>query len=255
MKSVEASLSARQKYVAHSYRVVQGLALKLRVYAPNANPTGGAIVFFYGGGWRNGDIEQFAPQSRYLAARGLLAVCAEYRVANRHGTTPFEALEDVCASLGWLRERADALGFAPERLVAAGGSAGGHLALCAALFGSVHLGALVLFNPVLDTSEAGFGAERFSGRGLELSPLQHVKPGLPPTLILQGTADDTTPPTTARHFCELMSAVGNRCELANYVGAEHGFFNPDRHEGRFYKTTLHRTEQFLTSLGYLEGAL
>ena len=224
VKAIKSSLSAGQTYTTHCYRVVEGAALRLRLYPPAANPTRAAVVFFYGGGWRNGDIDQFAPQSRHLSARSLLAICAEYRVANRHGTTPFEALEDVCASLTWLRERADELGFAPERLVAAGGSAGGHLALCAVLVGSIQLGALVLFNPVLDTSETGFGAARFLGRGLELSPLHHVRPGLPPTLILQGTDDDTTPHATVEQFCKAMGVVGNRCELESYAGAKARLF-------------------------------
>jgi acetyl esterase/lipase len=42
-----------------------------------------AIVFFFGGGWSAGTPEQFLPQARYLAARGMTAVVADYRVAAR----------------------------------------------------------------------------------------------------------------------------------------------------------------------------
>ena len=238
-----------------TYRVTGETSLQLHIYLPTGPHTGAAIIFFYGGGWQNGDIEQFAPQSRYFSERGLTAVCAEYRVANQHGTTPFDALEDAVAALEWLQARADDFNFAPERLIAAGGSAGGHLALCAALFGRVQSGALVLFNPVLDTSETGFGFELFSGRGLELSPLHHVRKGLPPTLVLQGAADTTTPLATAQQFCEAMRAAGNHCEVESYSGEGHGFFNSGRGDGRSFDATLRRSETFLETLGYLKGGL
>jgi acetyl esterase len=247
---------SRQHPAQHSetriYRRTGDAQLRLRLWRPEV-ALGAATVFFPGGGWRNLDLAQFAPQCERLAERGMLAGCAEYRVANRHGTTPLEALDDACAALEHLLGQADDLGFAPERLVAAGGSAGGYLALAAALFGGVQLGALLLFNPVLDTSETGFGTERFGGRGLELSPLHHVRPGLPPTLILQGEADDTTPLATAKRFRDLMQAAGNRCDLEAYPGETHSFFNPERGESWAYRATLSRAEQFFDTLGYLGG--
>src|SRR5262245_61387889 len=32
-----------------------------------------AIVFFFGGGWNQGRVEQFEPQAKYLASRGMVA--------------------------------------------------------------------------------------------------------------------------------------------------------------------------------------
>ncbi|MDQ3457766.1 MAG: alpha/beta hydrolase [Deinococcota bacterium] len=242
---------------AHVFKRVGGAALELRLYEPVGPRTGGAVVFFCGGGWLNGDLEQFAPQSRHFAARGMVAACAEYRVRNRHGATPFDGLADARAAIRWLRERAERLGFDADRLVAAGGSAGGHLAACTAIIEdaesppSARPDALVLFNPVLDTSPTGFGHERFGGRGHELSPLHHLGPDLPPTLILQGEDDETTPLRTAAAFTKRMRETGNSCKLVSFAGEGHGFFNPGRGEGRTFTATLRHADTFLGALGYL----
>ena len=91
-----------------------------------------AIVFFFGGGWTGGKIEQFEPQASHLASRGMVAVRADYRVKSRHGVTPKECVEDAKSAMRWVRQNAAQLGVDPDRIVAAGGSAGGHIAACTA---------------------------------------------------------------------------------------------------------------------------
>src|SRR5690349_2245960 len=54
-----------------------------------------AIVFFFGGGWTAGRIEQFEPQAKYLAGRGMVAARADYRVKSRHQVTPDACVEDA----------------------------------------------------------------------------------------------------------------------------------------------------------------
>src|SRR6516164_1598646 len=91
-----------------------------------------AIVFFFGGGWTQGTVQQFAPQSAYLARRGMVAARADYRVKSRHQVTPDVCVEDAKSAVRWLRKNAATLGIDPEKVVAAGGSAGGHIAACTA---------------------------------------------------------------------------------------------------------------------------
>ena len=69
------------------YKVINGDSLNIHLFKPLASiePTA-AIVFFFGGGWTGGSPRQFYQQSQYLASRGLLAICAEYRIKNKHGT-------------------------------------------------------------------------------------------------------------------------------------------------------------------------
>src|SRR4030095_14537383 len=75
------------------YKSVNGSELRLHIFNPQKRGTtpAPAIVFFFGGGFTNGTVTQFTPQSNYLARRGMVAIVADYRVFARHGTSPFEA--------------------------------------------------------------------------------------------------------------------------------------------------------------------
>lgn len=56
--------------------------LKLYIFNPAGHKVtdkSPAIVFFFGGGWNSGTPTQFAPQAKYMASRGMVAICAEYR--------------------------------------------------------------------------------------------------------------------------------------------------------------------------------
>lgn len=250
--------------VPHLYRSINGIDLRLHAFAPpnyTASSRVPAILFFFGGGWRRGTIEQFVPQSRHFAQRGMLAMVADYRVFDRHRTTPFEAMADARSAVRWVRSRARELGVDPDRIVAAGGSSGGHIALSAAVFEDLdepmedqHISsmpnALVLFNPAVDTS----GYERFGDRGREGSPLQHVRSRLPPTLILHGRADTTVPYSEVESFCAESKRMKNNCRLVGYEGAPHGFFNPQNAGGKWYRETLVEADRFLTDIGYLRTA-
>src|SRR5207244_268255 len=110
--------------------------------------------------WTNGSVKQFEPQAEYLATRGMVAIRADYRIKSKHEVTPVECVEDAHAAMRWVRKNAGMLGIDPNRIVASGGSAGGHLAACTAdpdpRRGSTHYAvssrpnALLLFNPVLN---------------------------------------------------------------------------------------------------------
>ena len=80
------------------------------------------------------------------------------------------------------------------------------------------------------------------------SPVQHVRPGLPPTIMFHGTSDEVVPYGTARRFTEKMQATGNRCDLHTFKGRPHLFTrNPvDR------RKCLDLADGFLASLGYVK---
>ena len=109
--------------------------------------------------------------------------------------------------------------------------------------------ALVLFNPVYDNSNRGFGYRRMNGRYLEISPLHNITKGAPPTIVFFGTKDKTTPVISSKEYKNRMEAVGSRCDLHLYEGAEHSFF----YKQDYFVDTLRKTDVFLASLGYLEG--
>lgn len=256
------------------YKVVGDTRLSLYVFEPAAGPKTGraAIVFFFGGGWSSGSPAQFETHCRALAARGMVAITADYRVATRHQAKPVQCVADAKSALRWVRAHAAQLGIDPARIAAAGGSAGGHLAAATAtlpgldepgedLAVSSRPDALVLFNPALVLAPMaglaleGFGtrvpAERLGAEPVALSPAHHVKRGTPPAIIFHGRSDTTVPYATAEAFARVMRDAGNRCELVGFEGQGHGFFNAGRAEGRFHRETLAATERFLESLGFL----
>jgi acetyl esterase/lipase len=250
-----------QGAAAHVYKTINGVELRLHVFGPPAADSGKprpAIVLFFGGGWRAGSIGQFVPQAQHFAARGLIAIVADYRVSGRHQTTPFDAIADAKSAIRWVRARAGTLGIDPNRVAAGGGSAGGHIALSAAVMSafdepgenmavSAKPDALVLFNPVVDTSAIA----QFGARALDASPFHHLAAGLPPTLIMHGEADVTVPYATVVRFCEKATPLGARCQVVGYAGATHGFFNPGAQQGKWHRETLQEADRFLTRLGYL----
>jgi acetyl esterase len=259
------------------FKIIGDVELYMYIFEPGdhkATDSRPAIVFFFGGGWTGGSPQQFYPQCKYLASRGMVGISAEYRVRSRHGVTPFECVTDGKSAIRWVRANAERLGIDPDRIAAGGGSAGGHVGACAGVIDSLDEpdedasvsskpNAMVLFNPVLlvpwrDVSKMsqeqreGF-MERFEGRKpREISPYHHVTPGDPPTLVLHGEADTTIPIRTARMFVEAMKKAGNPCELAAYEGEGHGFFNYGRGEAFYH--TMREVDKFLVSLGYLQGS-
>ncbi len=269
------SLRAAERLI---YKSVGDVSLPLYVFKPEgwqASDRRAAIVFYFGGGWRGGSPTQFATHAQYLASRGLVAICVEYRVHSRHQATVAECVHDAKSALRWVRSHADELGIDPERIASSGGSAGGHLAAAVALLPghddpqddtsiSCIPNAMALFNPAVDLSAEGLGrtADPQKTRELEsrlgadldsLSPATHVKAGLPPCIIFHGKDDTTVPYAQVEAFTAAMTAAGNRCELAGYDGQGHGFFNENRGNKRAYYDTLRELDEFLASLGYLEG--
>ncbi len=262
---------------AETYKSVEGVDLRLWIFEPEGHAVDDArpsIVFFFGGGWRGGSPGQFEPHCRYLARRGMVAITADYRVSSRHEVLADRCVADAKSAVRWVRQHAARLGIDPDRIVAGGGSAGGHLAACTATILALDEpqedaavssvpNALALFNPalVLDHYEGlsldqGKLAELATRTGVspqELSPIHHIRAGLPPTIIFHGQADTTVPYETAEAYERACRAAGNRCELKGYAGAAHGFFN---HRGEakpndFYSKTVEELDRFLVSLGYL----
>jgi len=190
----------------------------------------------------------------------MVAISADYRVRSRDGTSPRESVSDARAAIRWVRLHARELGVDPGMIAAGGGSAGGHLAACAALRGEDRTeeevnsrpDALVLFNPVLDVTGKK-GVELFGSGARLFSPLYQVKPGLPATIIFQGRADRLTPLSTARTFARKMKEAGNTCLLIAFPGRRHGFFNYGREKNAAFRETMRQADVFLSRRGYLKG--
>lgn len=247
----------------HTYKAIADAeALKLHVFMPTGEtPADGrtVIVFFFGGGWVGGTPGQFYSQCQHLAAQGLVAISAEYRVNSRHKSTVGQSVADGKSAIRYLRAHAKEFGINPDKIISAGGSAGGHIAACTGTLEaydepgedvavSARPNAMILLNPVIDTTPGGYLGKLLPKEGDEsLSPLHHVKPGTPPTLICHGTADKTVPYDNVVEFEKAMKEAGNRCELASFEGAGHGFFNPGR-DGDHFDAVVTKMDAFIQSL-------
>jgi acetyl esterase len=250
------------------FKQIGDVELRLHVFEPAGlrdGPPRPAIVFFFGGGWVNGTPTHFYPQSAHLASRGMVAMCAEYRVAERHGTSPKECVRDARSCLRWVRTHAGELHIDPARLAAGGGSAGGHIAACTAFDSDYNEPgddlsvtprpcALVLFNPVLDNGPGDYGHDRVGDYYKTFSPAYNLGPGLPPALLMLGTTDDLIPVATIKRYAARSRALGNRCELLLYEDQQHGFFNYKDGENPYFRQTLDAVDAFLVSLGLLSAA-
>ncbi len=222
------------------------------------------IVFFFGGGWVGGSPKQFFEHSKYFASRGMVAISAEYRINKKHKTTPFECVADGKSAIRWVRANADKLGVDPKKIVASGGSAGGHVAACTGVIWgydekdedlkvSSLPNAMILFNPVIDTSQKGYGYNKLKEQWKKLSPAHHVDKGIVPTLIFHGTADKTVPFENVERFTKLMKESKNKCTLVSFPDKGHGFFNYGRDkDNASYNETIKKADEFLAALGYLE---
>ncbi|MCH2397777.1 MAG: alpha/beta hydrolase, partial [Pirellulales bacterium] len=108
----------------HLYKSTDNARLHLHCFFPpnhRSSDKRPAIVFFFGGSWINGTPQQFVRHCRHLASRGMVGITAEYRVKSRHGTSPFECVQDGKSAIRWLRRQATQLGIDQERIAAGGG--------------------------------------------------------------------------------------------------------------------------------------
>lgn len=243
--------------------------LKLHMFYPEGyEPSGSypAIVFFFGGGWNGGSADQFYPQAKYLASRGMVAISADYRTKKSHGVLPFRCVEDGKSAIRFVRQNAKKLGIDPNRIAAGGGSAGGHVAAATgtlerfdvdkALDVSSVPDALVLFNPVYDNGPDGYGYECVKDYWTFFSPMHNLKAGQPPAIVFLGDNDNLIPVSTATEYQSRMHQLGMQSELFIFEGQSHGFFNwsTDKTPTKeIFTSIMSSADAFLQSLGFLHG--
>lgn len=249
------------------YKTTPQSELKLHVFSPAGEVQIAAlrpcVVFFFGGGWKSGSYLQFVPQAEYLASRGIVAISADYRILNEHKTTPDKSVEDAKSAIRWVRGHATELGIDPDKIIAGGGSAGGHLAACTALATaydaesddtsiSAKPNAMVLFNPAMniatlfkqrDTGDSAMTLEMAEA----ITPNHFVSKDTPPAILFFGTADKLK--AGGDEYVKLATALGLRAEMWTAADMPHGFFNKEP----WIQVTAKKMDEFLISLGYLGG--
>ncbi|EAQ78571.1 alpha/beta hydrolase fold domain-containing protein [Blastopirellula marina] len=260
LRLAAAKMEPNQKIL---YQTIGDQSLKLHLFTPpewKKSDSRPCLITIHGGGWTGGEPRRMYPFCDYFAHRGMVAISIEYRLLNpRRGVTVFDSVRDARSAVRYIRGHAKELGIDPQQIVACGASAGGHLAVGAALFDQVDEDssaiqvaatpdALALLFPVIDTSPAGYGSAKLGDRWRELSPADNVRADLPPTIMLHGTGDTVTPFAGVKKFHLAMNEAGNRCDLHVNKAGRHGYLMFDL--GLYYEA-LQQLNTFLTSLKFL----
>jgi acetyl esterase/lipase len=222
-------------------------ALQLDLYSPKARTTPlPAVLFIHGGGWTSGYRQIYHYYCTKFAEHEYVVATASYRLA---GEVPFPAaVEDVKCAVRWLRANAKKLGIDPNKIAAAGGSAGGHLAMMIGYSSDVpelegkggnagtssRVQAVIdLYGPTDLTDESARSRKEvkrlMGGKAFDevpdayrlASPVTHVTKDDPPTLILHGSIDSTVPIHQAELLVEKLKSAGVVYEYDRVEGWPH----------------------------------
>lgn len=200
------------------------------------------LVYYHGGGWRIGSKDEVAFKVLPYIQKGWSAVAVQYRLSDQ-ALAP-AAVEDSRCALRWVVNNAEKYGFDTEHIVLSGQSAGGHLALmtgfapvsagfdnqCAGSEGwhtanvkipKMKVAAIVNWSGVTDVTSLAvgehkkayavqwFGAlDNLEALAKRVSPVSHVRTGLPPVLTLHGDKDQVVPYRQAERLHNALQMAG-----------------------------------------------
>jgi acetyl esterase len=236
-----AEAAAESKEPVDRVEDVDADGVACRLYVPSGARR--CLVFLHGGGFVFGDVETHDGQARRLANRSGSAVLAvDYRCAPEHRFPA--APDDVDTALSWLARHAVGYGLDPAQLVTVGDSAGGNLALVAALRAPGRVAATVLVYPFLDpgltgasyasttgglsTEESAWYWQQYAATARDLAdpdlaPLRSERLGeLPPTFVQIASEDVLA--DEDRSLARLALEAGATVEVTTYAGMIHGFW-------------------------------
>jgi acetyl esterase len=240
------------------YKTVDERQLKLYAFKPHTPETDRpAILFFHGGSFAStgGSVSQFQHHAKYFSEHGFVTLCVDCRNGSDLNFSPMDAITDARDAYNWVKAYGRQLHVDPDRIILCGASSGGYTVLCSMMIEAYTGGinseqpcALVIFNAGVDGVEITNRLfPHFNDQAVaRLSPLHHVRAGLPPMLWFVGTSDVIYDDN--KRFYELWTSSGNTCEFVDFEGLEHGFFNYGRHDNVPYYDTLKRMHNFLESI-------
>ncbi len=257
------------------YKTVDTFRLKVDIfYTSKALKTKNntAIVFFHGGGWAYGTPSEFFTTCERYAAMGIVAFSVDYRLCIENGQTPnkkispIECVMDARSAMRWVRGNAGKFNIDRNRILAAGQSAGGHLALSTAMIDdyneksddpgiSSRPDAILLFSACVNTVE-GWCDRLLDDRResiWSISPAHHIRSGLPPMIEFHGIDDEQVPKWTVQFFESEMKKQGNYFELHTFEGRKHYLGDGNPKYSRYYDDNiLSVADDFLRKFNFLK---
>jgi acetyl esterase/lipase len=227
---------------------------KLDMYqARGQNSPQATVIYIHGGGWTAGSKEASVLTLLPYFEMGWNVVNVEYRLA-RVSLAP-AAVEDCLCALRWVIHNSKEYNIDTSRIVVTGNSAGGHLALTTGMIPAsagldrecpgpeeLKVAAIVNWYGITDVADLLDGANmkiyavtwlgsRENRREIaaRVSPLTYVRPGLPPTLSIQGDADPTVPYSHSVRLHAALEKAGVPNKLVTVPGGLHGNFKPEEY--------------------------
>ncbi len=218
--------------------------MTLDVYRPPAGVASKrmAIIHLFGGGFfaGNKNAGYIINDAKALGARGYTSVSANYRLQTQ-GLWPAQ-LHDVKGAIRWTRANAEKIGVDSDKIVVAGYSAGGMLALMAAgtndkpeFEGTVgtpgvssKVNACIGVYPLASAQIARglFGEGGATPDAIQAaSPTTYIGPNFAPTIFIHGEADTTVPVSSSIDFFTKLKAANVPTALTVIQGAAHAFDN------------------------------
>ena len=235
-----------QSKVAVESNVVFGkggdMELKLDIYRPPAGVTQRqmATIHFHGGGFTGGNKESLAERVKPFAARGYVAIAAQYRLAGQAG---YPALvHDAKAAIRWVRANAKTLGIDPQRIGVVGYSAGGYHALFTAGTGdrpefegnggnagvSTKVAVCLAYYPATNVPGNMLPAGSDDAAKKAANSTTYIAAGFPPTVVFHGMKDVTIPIESSKRLVQQFQDASVPVEFHAFEGVPHTFdSNPE----------------------------
>ncbi|MDR3507673.1 MAG: alpha/beta hydrolase [Caulobacteraceae bacterium] len=220
-------------------RAAQGLSYgpdplqTLDVYAPKVlSAPAPVLIFFHGGGWDSGRRQDYGFAGRALASRGFVTLVADYRLVPQVRFPDF--MHDAALAARWAVDHVAEYGGDPNRITFAGHSAGAYIAVLLGLDVRFLQGAGV--DPARVRAMAGL-AGPYSFLPLRSSatqaafghlealehtqPINHVRPGAPPTFLGHGGKDTTVTAGNTVRMGRALTAAGSLARVEIYQPLNH----------------------------------
>jgi acetyl esterase/lipase len=239
-----------------------GVQLALNIYRPLQVGKYPGIISIYGGAWQRGNPDNDDEFNRYIAAQGYVVWAIDYRHAPAYR---FPAqIDDVRLAFQYIKEHAASNETDLDRVAIIGRSAGAQLAMLAAYdrpsipiravvnyYGPVNLTAGYTNPPIPDPIGSksvlhdflGGPPQKFAELYRQASPINAVKPGLPPSLLIYGGKDHIIESKYGRYLAETLVSQGNLAIFIEIPWADHAF--DAVFPGLSNQLALYYTERFL----------
>ena len=234
--------------------------LLARIYRPKEAPSGAALVSVHGGRWTRETRLTNAAIDEALARDGNVVMAIDFRMPP-DARYP-DCVADINFAVRWLKRNARDLGARADLVGGIGTSSGGHqLMLCAMrphdsryaasrLAGSAQVDATLAFaiacwpvlNPLAryEMAKAKAMADHVAAHDAYWPSVDAMAEGnpqlildrgepaqLPPTLLIQGTADTILPTDMADNFATAYRKAGGILDLRKFEGQPHTFITKD----------------------------